>query len=394
MKYSSALGLALTLFAAPSAVAQVGGDAGGGTSSDGGTVTGAGADASGGGSGGLSGGPAGSQGGGSVGDFQVQGSSGVYSILPDSTRAGSYVAVADDVNAIINEGTPNSLEEALERAIKRNPEIALAAANRRQAEMAENLTKNKVFGSVVETYKQWQFELQALKSAEARHQAATISAEELLTAKQAVMKSETSLQFLLGGYSASWPDTGTGARSHIDFSANFTPQPGGGGLSGGGGPMGISSGGAGMMAPGGGAMAVEGAVGGTDPEAAAPASKFDEQLKQLSGPVAYDGMPVNDFAMIVTDLATVPVIVDHHSFDDAGGEMNFQITLSLKSDALTWKEVLTAVADTHDIGFIIRDYGILVTTKQKAAAQGIGNGFFGSGLGGAGSGGGFGGGGF
>ena len=96
MKYSSALGLALTLFAAPSAVAQVGGDAGGGTSSDGGTVTGAGADASGGGSGGLSGGPAGSQGGGSVGDFQVQGSSGVYSILPDSTRAGSYVAVADE----------------------------------------------------------------------------------------------------------------------------------------------------------------------------------------------------------------------------------------------------------------------------------------------------------
>jgi hypothetical protein len=391
MKYTRALGLALTLSLAPITHAQddpnVAEFSGPGDGSSGG---------------GLSGGPAGSQGGGGVGAFQVQGSSGVYGIAAEYPRMGAVLG--DDVNAIINEGTPNSLEEALERAIKRNPEIALAAANRRQAEMAENLTKNKVFGSVVETYKQWQFDKQSLTRTEALHKTASVSEAELLTAKQAVMKSETALQFLLGGYSV-WSDAGTGARSVSSFSAEYTSQAVGG-PSGGAGQMG----GAGMMMPGGGMMSTTtestsgGSGAGSSPPvggmgaAPAPVSKFDEKLSQPSGPVDYQGLPVAEFAQLISAQAKVPVIVDHHTFEASGGEMNFQINMALASDTLTWKEVLAAIADTHDIGFIIRDYGILVTTQQKAAAQGVGSGFFGGlggGMGGAGGGGGgFGGGGF
>ena len=336
----------------------------------------------------------------------IAGAGGVASFGFVTGLSGDGANSDGGVNAIISVALPSSLEEAIERAMKDNPEIGLALANRRQAEMEENLTRNKVASSVVQTYKQWQFDQQALKSAETRHQAGHLGGDELLLAKQALMKSESALQFLLGGYTVPHAETRLGVSTMMQMTGggmgSLTGAPGGtgsaavagdagGGLSapGGAGYGGGTAPATGTGDMGGGAGSPVGGMGA----AAAPPWKFDEKLAETSGPVQYEGLPVEDFAKLMSDQTKTPVIVDRQTFEASGGLLNFQITLSLASEALTWNDVLTAIADTHDIGFVKRDYGLLITTKAKAAASGGLSGGFIGGYGGFGGPGGFGGGG-
>lgn len=332
------------------------------------------------------------------------GQSGVFSIVApwqQELLLGSDAGTAA-VNAIIIEGWPSSLEEALERAMKRNPEIALAEANRRQAEMAENLAKNKAFQQVVETYKQWQFDKQSLTRTEALHQTASVSEAELLTAKQAVVKSETALQFLMGGYAVQWPDS-KAAADGLPGHANQPNAPPQGfrdfygyqriGGTEGGTPSTGEAAGAGMTvgaAPGpgaeggGGTLGLSTVLGGGMPEGMAPTpqTQVTERLGKPSGPIDFQEMRLPEFAQLLTERIGVPVIVDRRALGDDEMLKELNVTLSLQGESLTWNDVLTATSDTHDFGFLIRDYGVLITTQEKANAGRGGPGGLGGGGGG------------
>jgi hypothetical protein len=292
-----------------------------------------------------------------------------------------------DVNAVINPGPPGSLEEALERALKDNAEIAVARANRQQAEAAERLAISKVSQKVVEAYQQWQFDREALARATTSHQSAAISDSEFATAKRAESASETALQFLYGGPMIRFTEPKAGGTGSVGKPGGRAPS--GDPFGNAGGPMGRGgaapsgprniSGVSGAMERGSGGMG--GAAGAGD---AAPKSKVEENLAKKSDGVDFQEMPLNDIAQFLTETIGSPVIVDKSALLGSLPE-GFSVTVELHNDDLTWQNVLTAISDTHDIGFLVRDYGILITTPQKAGIATAG---------GLGGGGGFGGGGF
>jgi hypothetical protein len=375
----------------------------GGLGASGGAATGAaaGADTGAGGQGASAGaapqegtgGPGGSSFSGVIGTASGPGGDGAEGTgfgsgdMMGSSGGADPNVLAGLTRALENQRPPATLAEALERALRENAEIAVAKANRQQAEAAERLTISKVTQQVVEAYQQWQFDREALERATAAHQSATISDSEFATAKRTESASETALQFLYGGHAIRFTEPkarGTGPTGSSGVRVPLgDPFGNAGGPMGSGGVMpggpGNISGASGAMQKGSGGMGAAGGVGD-----AAPKSKVEENLAKKSDGVDFQELPLSDLSQFLTEMIGSPVILDK-SLLDAQLPEGFSVTISLHNDDLTWRHVLTAISDTHDIGFLVRDYGILITTPQKAGLT------HGGGLGG---GGGFGGGGF
>lgn len=381
-----AIGAALTMVGPAYGQGGLGQSAGGGAA----TAGEGGADVGGGGSVG-SGGPALPEGASGPGATSF---SGVLRAAPGpggeggGASDGMVLIGSGDFNAIINPGPPGSLEEALERALKDNAEIAVARANRQQAEAAERLAISKVSQKVVEAYQQWQFDREALDRATASHESAAISDSEFATAKRAESASETALRFLYGGQTIRWSETKAGTGAPASASSRS-----------GGGPMGMQFGGSsGPAGSGGGAMtgstgnisgargAMQGGFGGMPAGGGGAApdakSKVQENLAKKCDGVDFTEMPLSDIAQFLTETIGSPVIVDRSALQGNLPE-GFSVTIALHNDDLTWQDVLTAISDTHDVGFLVRDYGILITTPQKAGSApggGFGGGFGGGGF--------------
>jgi hypothetical protein len=73
---------------------------------------------------------------------------------------------------------------------------------------------------------------------------------------------------------------------------------------------------------------------------------------------------IKDIAKVASDLADVSVVVDEKHLESWGMD-GMKINLSLRG-SVPLRNVLQALADQYDFAFMLRDYGILVTTPDRA----------------------------
>lgn len=310
---------------------------------------------------------------------------------------------------------PTTLDQALQRALANNPDIHVAEANLRQAQAAYEQAKLKLTHQVMIAMEQAEVDRIAFERIAELAKANTVSQQEQQTARFAARKSQLELQYLLGDSPVGIGSVGPAGNSAGMGGSYGAPggegiSTGGGGLYGDFGPsvggtgsaFGNSGAGAtGLGNTGGGAMEgatddVEGPQGTGDPMGAGDAGaaggalgpqssmreKLGESLAAKSGPVSFHEMPLDQFSQELSSKMSMPVIIDKRALvksdpvpiDKRSIAQSNPVTMELDRDNLTWRDVLLAISDTHDLAFVIRDYGILITTPEKASAVSLGGG--------------------
>lgn len=308
-------------------------------------------------------------------------------------------------------GIPATLDQAIQRALANNPDIRVAEANLRQAQAAYEQAKLKLTHQVMIAMEQAEVDRIAWERIGKLADDNVVTQREQHLARFAARKSQLELQYLLGdspvtGQLLLGDGAGSGAVMGSGMGVQF-------GLSGTTGTMWVG-GDAGSTGAGGGAMMGRPMEGGAltgapdaggggegDPQGADRRKWYEDTLSQKSGPIEIHAGQAESLAEQLAKRMNVPVIVDSRALIERSEDPSLKVELILNRETLTWRDVLTAIADTNDIAFLIRDYGILITTPEKANAANLGGlggggaiGGFGGGGGLGGGGGGFGGGGF
>jgi len=393
LKRFTGIGLAAALAISAPAFAQEG--SGGGSTGGAGPIVG----------GGLSGQIAG---GGDAADLNATAGGGLSGGAPSGTGGGAIdlegsspvgVAALGFKLPLYPHGIPDSLDQAIQRALANNAEIRVAEANLRQAQAAYEQAKLKLTHQVMIAMEQAEVDRIAWERIGKLADDNVVTQREQHLARFAARKSQLELQYLLGESPAAgqmFLDSGMGSATMM-----------GGGMGmpiGGGGGMGTMSAGgdAGSNGAAGGAMmgAPDEGGGEENPQGANRRKWYEDTLSQQSGPIEIHAGETESLAQQLAKRMNVPVIVDRRALIERSGDPRLNVELVLNRESLTWRDVLTAIADTNDIAFLIRDYGILITTPEKASAANFGGGGGGAigGFGGpgglGGGGGGFGGGGF
>jgi hypothetical protein len=342
------------------------------------------------------GGEGGSVGGGLSGDAPI-GSTGVFGITGPAQVYGVQVSLGGEM-PLYPHGIPATLDQAIQRALANNADMRLAEANLRQAQAAYEQAKLKLTHQVMIAMEQAEIDRIAYDRLRQANEAAANSVPqgELHLSRFAVRKSQLELQYLLGDL----PVSGTASVGSMGMDMGGSGGPVGlsgfGGQMQGGGLMGMSANLTHVPAtatggPAGGGDASMGGgeeSGGSDgqPDASNRRKWYEDTLSQPSGPIDLHAGSAEGLAQELTKRMQVPVIVDSRALIERSEE-DIHVALILNRASLTWRDILTAIADTHDIAFVIRDYGVLITTPEKANSVNVGSGFGGGG-GGMGSGGG------
>ncbi len=396
LKRFTGIGLAAALAISAPAFAQEG--SGGNSTGGAGPIVGGGL------SGQIAGGgdasdPSGSAGIGSSGGAPSGPGGGAISVEGTSHHGGM---AADGGMPLQPHGIPATLDQAIQRALANNPDIRVAEANLRQAQAAYEQAKLKLAQQVMIAMEQAEIDRLALERIQQATDAlaGSVSKQEHHLARFAARKSQLELQYLLGESPAAgqmFLDSGMGSATMMGDGMGM-PIGGGGGM----GTMSVG-GDAGSSGAAGGAMMGapnEGGGGEENPHGANRRKWYEDTLSHESGPIEIHAGEAETLAQQLAKRMNVPVIVDSRTLIERSENTSLNVELILNRESLTWRDVLTAIADTNDIGFLIRDYGILITTPEKASAASFGGdgggaiGGFGGPGGLGGGGGGFGGGGF
>lgn len=294
-------------------------------------------------------------------------------------------AGSGDLNAVINPNNvkPKTLDEAIQRALANNPDIRLAEANLRQAQAAYEQAKLKVTNQVMIAMEKAEVDRLELERLQTLRKQGVISEEDARGARFESRKSDLELDYLLGV--GPLP-----VQSMLDPRSGQSGMPWGGinnfhSAALGDGLRTVIPDGGGGTTPG----AQESQGGGGAAAAEAPGDRVRAALGAQNANVSLNAIPLPDLAKVLSDAIGVPVIFDAKEFSGTKPEET-RITLEIRDEELTWNDIIQAISDTHNVGFLIRDYGILITTPAKADARQVGGGL-GGGTGGAagGSGGGF-----
>jgi outer membrane protein TolC len=212
---------------------------------------------------------------------------------------------------------PETLDAMLARALRSNPDILSAEIEVQKAEAALNQTRLKVAHEVSLAFR----ERELLSELVARYQALVEVMSgppevnvKFIEAKQALAKVESQLRYLIG--------SGTEAK----------PLP---------------------ARPPGGAAAVP-------VRESAMAAKWDEQLAKLVE-VDFIEIPLADVAEFFQDSAGIDFVLNEELKER-------KITLALNR-RVPLRSALAAIADKEGLGFVLRDYGILITTDEEAKSM-------------------------
>lgn len=406
LKRFTGIGLAAALAISAPAFAQEG--SGGNSTGGAGPIVGGGL------SGQIAGGgdasdPSGSAGIGSSGGAPSGPGGGAISVEGTSHHGGM---AADGGMPLQPHGIPATLDQAIQRALANNPDIRVAEANLRQAQAAYEQAKLKLAQQVMIAMEQAEIDRLALERIQQATDAlaGSVSKQEHHLARFAARKSQLELQYLLGESPAAgqmFLDSGMGSATMMGsgMGVQFGFDGGTGTLSLGGDAGSTGAGGGAMMGrrmEGGAVTGAPDASGGGEgnPQGADRRKWYEDTLSQKSGPIEIHAGEAETLAQQLAKRMNVPVIVDSRALIERSENTSLNVELILNRESLTWRDVLTAIADTNDIAFLIRDYGILITTPEKASAASFGGsgggaiGGFGGAGGLGGGGGGFGGGGF
>jgi hypothetical protein len=229
---------------------------------------------------------------------------------------------------------PQNLDEMIAAALRANPEVVLAEAKLRQAQAELNQVRLQVTRDVVTAFaerKQHEGQLaaasQVLQQAQALQKRGTMSntdvekaKAELGQAEVASAQSDAAMRYLIG------VGTQMSADPFRAKSSNQEPE-----------------------------RAKTEARPQTPPDA-----MIGPLAKQVTGP--FENTNLADLTKRLSDQIGVSILVDANAF---GFPAEFAISLTLR-EPVTLTQVFQALADQHDMCFILRDYGILVTSEGRA----------------------------
>ena len=253
-----------------------------------------------------------------------------------STLAASFLLIAGPVLAQAGpQGPiPQNLDEMIAAALQANPEVVLAEAKLRQAQAELNQVRLQVTRDVVTAFaerKQHEGQLaaasQLLQQALVGQKRGTLSnadvekaKAELGQAEVASAQSDAAMRYLIG----------IGTQMSADpFRAKTNQEP-------------------------------------ETPKTVARPEKIPESLvqplaKQVTGP--FEKTNLADLMKHLSDQAGVSILVDPAAL---GPPADYEISLALR-DGVTLIQVFQALADQVKLCFVLRDYGIMVTSEGRAS---------------------------
>jgi hypothetical protein len=241
-------------------------------------------------------------------------------------------------------GIPATLEEALTRAMDNNPEIITAKAKLQLAEAELNAAQLEITKKVINLWqelrrlrdtialvkRQADYATEAYKSGQLNPLDLTKAQTPLIDAQAKAAQIENDLHYLIGrrALSAGSGRVSQAANSHGGIAGTRSPE--------------------------------------------LPRGPLVEKIREaLLKPAELDvtEMAVKDVVQTLSDLHRVIMVIDRKAFDDAGIQHDMPITLNLKG--ITFAALLQAFEDQNsELRFVVRDYGILLTTPEQAKAAG------------------------
>jgi hypothetical protein len=232
---------------------------------------------------------------------------------------------------------PNNLDEMIATALKTSPEVLLAEAKLRQAQAELNEVRLRVTREVVGAFNDKKHKQSALVVAERQLQLAAKAAEQ--GAKQGAPSTADVEQARahLGGAELGIAQADATIRYLLGVGSQFDLSL--------------------IRAP----VATESAKPRTIPRPPVP-DALDEALNREIT-VKFDKTPLSEVVKTLTAQAGVSVLVDPLSRHDGLEEMQISLTLA---KPVTVTTAFQALADNFDLFFLLRDYGILVTSESRA----------------------------
>jgi hypothetical protein len=251
-------------------------------------------------------------------------------VLVASLVLGSAAVLAQDTQTPI----PQGLDEMIASALRSNPEVLLADAKVRQAQAELNQARLKVTRDVVTAFNERKLRVTLRESAgvnlnhaQERVKSGAASQTEFQQARAALGQSELAVaqadaevRYLIGA----------GSKLDVSYvrgsSSAEVPKP-----------------------------AIP-----TRPETI-PINVADALERPVTGP--FESTNLADLAKRLADQAKISILLDANAEFGEGTE--FTMSMPLR-DSITLGGVLRAIADQHDLCFVLRDYGILVTRPHRA----------------------------
>jgi hypothetical protein len=228
---------------------------------------------------------------------------------------------------------PNNLDEMIATALKTSPEVLLAEAKLRQAQAELNEVRLRVTREVVGAFNDKKHKQSALVLAERQLQLAAKAAEHGATSTAEVELARSHL----GGAELGIAQADATIRYLLGVGSQFDP-----------GQIRVT-------------LATETAKPRHITRPPVPEVLTEPLNREIT--VKFDKTPLSEVAKTLTALAGVSVLVDplsrHDSFEET------QITLTL-AKPVTVTTAFQALADNFDLFFLLRDYGILVTSARRA----------------------------
>jgi hypothetical protein len=311
---------------------------------------------------------------------QIGGTSKATDTSPN--RSSTSGAAADEI--------PATLDETLARAMETNPDIVTATAKLRLAEAELNNTRAEVAGKAITLWGERQTLKELLQVARGRferveklHKNGTIGGEDgtferartdLIEAEAKRSRSDTELRYLIG---RSVPAALRGVTEHRPMVADRLVALAGGRLS-----DALAS--TRLLNLIGQSASTASQSGDSRTGATmlselllsemlhAPKGPMVEKLrKMLSRPtdMAFNEHPLSDMVDYLKDFHGIEIQIDKEALSEAGIALDFPMTINV--NRMPFSAVIQLLDDKFpQMKLVVRDYGILVTTPQRAQEQG------------------------
>jgi hypothetical protein len=227
-----------------------------------------------------------------------------------------------------NQPLPN-LDTAIREALDKNPDILVAKAKVQEAEAVLYQTQLNVAQQVLSLRAKAENDLHRASEARKKADAKSISTDELRDALEATQSSRAQFNYALGRALYEWTLKGRELNKPIG-----------------------------------------GAEGTRSVRSAPHGSEADAIQKALSRKASLDlkQVPFKDMVNKLADLSGVNFVVDNSGLDTCGISVDQPTDLLIKDASLC--AMLQALEDSMpDLRFVVRDYGILVTTVHSRAAE-------------------------
>ncbi|MHB1037074.1 MAG: hypothetical protein ACYC35_20635 [Pirellulales bacterium] len=217
------------------------------------------------------------------------------------------------------------LEDMLAAALEYNPDIVVARAKVREAEAVLNQTRLAVMRQVVALRQKVELQSERTALLRQRHATGRATREDVVNEMAALADLESQMQYLLG---------------HQPQGAGETRQP----------------------------FAVDQAGPAKSVPPAMPQSAMADKLREALDQVIevnFDQAPLADVVAYLKDRTKINFVLDRAAFDDMAIGVDTPTTCNFTDVPLG--AVLQSLEDTTKyVRFVIRDYGVLVTTDQGA----------------------------